>query len=91
MRHNNLLGRIIEGSIEEKKSRPEYIIQVVGDIGCTLRIKAKSREARIMKECCQPASELLTKKEVVVEYRLLEHGFAFNRINFLFGCFFFFF
>jgi len=38
LRHNNLLGRIIEGYLDGKNSRGrpslEYISQVVRDIGC---------------------------------------------------------
>jgi hypothetical protein len=52
LRHNNLLGRIIEGYIEGKNSRRrpplEYIRQVVRDIGCgtcyELKRKAEMRE-----------------------------------------------
>jgi len=52
LRHNNLLGRIIEGSIEGKNSRGrpplEYIGQLVKDLGCVtyyeLKRKAEKRE-----------------------------------------------
>lgn len=66
LRHNNILGRIIEGSIEGKNSRErpsiEYISQVVRDIGCGTyyELKRKSEKREDWKNALNPG--LLTKK-----------------------------